>query len=157
MSVHRCDALEYSVAVFSNLTRDHLDYTRRWRITGTRSNAYLTADSARSLACPSSMLMTLWIELAERLEGEVCTSFVTQLNADAAITARMQSFHSMACDSIADTGGRTRISFAAGWPTPHLQYPGTLPAGWPWAMTSMSSPALLKSAPARRTFRACAA
>lgn len=26
MDFHRCDALEYSVAVFSNLTRDHLDY-----------------------------------------------------------------------------------------------------------------------------------
>ncbi len=26
MDFHRCDALEYEVAVFSNLTRDHLDY-----------------------------------------------------------------------------------------------------------------------------------
>jgi UDP-N-acetylmuramoyl-L-alanyl-D-glutamate--2,6-diaminopimelate ligase len=26
MDFHRCDGLEYSVAVFSNLTRDHLDY-----------------------------------------------------------------------------------------------------------------------------------
>ncbi len=26
MDFHRCDALEYTVAVFSNLTRDHLDY-----------------------------------------------------------------------------------------------------------------------------------
>lgn len=26
MDFHRCDALEYSVAVFTNLTRDHLDY-----------------------------------------------------------------------------------------------------------------------------------
>src|SRR6266704_644162 len=26
MDFHRCDALEFSVAVFSNLTRDHLDY-----------------------------------------------------------------------------------------------------------------------------------
>lgn len=26
MDFHRCDALEYAVAVFSNLTRDHLDY-----------------------------------------------------------------------------------------------------------------------------------
>src|SRR5438128_7908738 len=26
MDFHRCDALEYAVAVFTNLTRDHLDY-----------------------------------------------------------------------------------------------------------------------------------
>ena len=26
MDFHRCDGLEYAVAVFSNLTRDHLDY-----------------------------------------------------------------------------------------------------------------------------------
>ena len=26
MDFHRCDELEYAVAIFSNLTRDHLDY-----------------------------------------------------------------------------------------------------------------------------------
>jgi UDP-N-acetylmuramoyl-L-alanyl-D-glutamate--2,6-diaminopimelate ligase len=26
MDFHRCDELEYAVAVFTNLTRDHLDY-----------------------------------------------------------------------------------------------------------------------------------
>ena len=26
IDLHRCDALQYSVAVFTNLTRDHLDY-----------------------------------------------------------------------------------------------------------------------------------
>src|SRR5206468_2715964 len=26
IDLHRCDALEYAVAVFTNLTRDHLDY-----------------------------------------------------------------------------------------------------------------------------------
>jgi len=34
MDFHRCDELHYAVAAFTNLTRDHLDITRRWRTTG---------------------------------------------------------------------------------------------------------------------------
>ena len=42
MDFHRCDSLDYAVAVFSNLTRDHLDYHETMKNTGTRSSACST-------------------------------------------------------------------------------------------------------------------
>ncbi len=93
MDFHRCDALEYAIAVFSNLTRDHLDYHKTmenyWYAKqrlfdgrlGTRPRvSVINVDDVRG------------VELAERLEKEgLCVvRYAVKSNAD--VTARDARF-----------------------------------------------------------------
>lgn len=71
MDFHRCDALEYAVAVFSNLTRDHLDYHK------TMENYWIAKQrlfDGRLGSKPKSSIINLddsyGVELAERLRND---------------------------------------------------------------------------------------
>ena len=93
MDFHRCDALEYSVAVFSNLTRDHLDYhitmENYWYAKrrlfdgrlGTRPrNSVINVDDRYG------------VELANELERDGLKVIRYALKADADVTARNPEF-----------------------------------------------------------------
>ena len=93
MDFHRCDALEYSVAVFSNLTRDHLDYhitmENYWYAKrrlfdgrlGTRPrNSVINVDDPYG------------VELANELERDGLKVIRYALKADADVTARNPEF-----------------------------------------------------------------
>ena len=88
IDLHRCDALQYSVAVFTNLTRDHLDYhgtmdnyfaaKRRLfdaSLGGTPKTSVINVDDERGL------------KLADELEGSGTTVVRYGLNNEAAVTA----------------------------------------------------------------------
>ena len=88
IDLHRCDALQYSVAVFTNLTRDHLDYhgtmdsyfaaKRRLfdgSLGGTPKTSVINVDDDRGR------------ELADQLEGSGTDVVRFALNADADVTA----------------------------------------------------------------------
>ena len=69
MDFHRCDALDYAVAVFSNLTRDHLDYHK------TMENYWYAKQrlfDGRLGSRPKTSVINLddpyGVELADRLE-----------------------------------------------------------------------------------------
>jgi UDP-N-acetylmuramoyl-L-alanyl-D-glutamate--2,6-diaminopimelate ligase len=71
MDFHRCDALEYAVAVFSNLTRDHLDYHK------TMENYWYAKQrlfDGRLGSRPKTSVINIddpyGVELASKLEGE---------------------------------------------------------------------------------------
>ncbi len=71
MDFHRCDALEYAVAVFSNLTRDHLDYHK------TMENYWYAKQrlfDGRLGSKPRTSVINVddpyGVELAERLKSE---------------------------------------------------------------------------------------
>src|SRR5258705_10317988 len=71
MDFHRCDALEYAVAVFSNLTRDHLDYHK------TMENYWYAKQrlfDGRLGSKPKTSVINVddsyGVELAERLERD---------------------------------------------------------------------------------------
>ena len=71
MDFHRCDALDYAVAVFSNLTRDHLDYHK------TMENYWYAKQrlfDGRLGSRPKTSVINVddpyGIELADRLEAE---------------------------------------------------------------------------------------
>ena len=71
MDFHRCDALEYAVAVFSNLTRDHLDYHK------TMENYWYAKQrlfDGRLGSKPKTSVINVddpyGVELAERLESD---------------------------------------------------------------------------------------
>jgi UDP-N-acetylmuramoyl-L-alanyl-D-glutamate--2,6-diaminopimelate ligase len=71
MDFHRCDALEYAVAVFSNLTRDHLDYHK------TMENYWYAKQrlfDGRLGSKPKTSVINVddpyGVELANRLENE---------------------------------------------------------------------------------------
>ncbi len=93
MDFHRCDALEYAVAVFSNLTRDHLDYHKTmenyWYAKqrlfdgrlGTRPRvSVINADDPYG------------VELAERLEKEGLRVVRYAVKSEAEVTARDAEF-----------------------------------------------------------------
>ena len=71
MDFHRCDSLEYAVAVFSNLTRDHLDYHK------TMENYWYAKQrlfDGRLGSRPRTSVINVddpyGVELADRLENE---------------------------------------------------------------------------------------
>jgi UDP-N-acetylmuramoyl-L-alanyl-D-glutamate--2,6-diaminopimelate ligase len=93
MDFHRCDALEYAVAVFSNLTRDHLDYHK------TMENYWFAKQrlfDGRLGTRPRVSVINLddpyGVELAERLksEGLRVVSYAVKIEAD--VTARDAEF-----------------------------------------------------------------
>jgi UDP-N-acetylmuramyl-tripeptide synthetase len=88
IDLHRCDALQYSVVVFTNLTRDHLDYhgtmdnyfaaKRRLfdgSLGGTPKTSVINIDDERGL------------QLADELEGTGTKVVRYALNTDADVTA----------------------------------------------------------------------
>ena len=93
MDFHRCDGLEYAVAVFSNLTRDHLDYHV------TMENYWYAKQrlfDGRLGSRPRTSIINVddpyGVELSERLEGEGLSVVRYALKADADITARQPKF-----------------------------------------------------------------
>jgi UDP-N-acetylmuramoyl-L-alanyl-D-glutamate--2,6-diaminopimelate ligase len=93
MDFHRCDELEYAVAVFSNLTRDHLDYHK------TMENYWYAKQrlfDGRLGTRPRTSVINVddpyGIELADKLEREGLRVVRYAVNADADITAREAEF-----------------------------------------------------------------
>ncbi len=89
MDFHRCDELEYAVAVFSNLTRDHLDYHK------TMENYWYAKQrlfDGRLGSKPKTSVINVddpyGIELANRLEKEGLRVVRYAVKAEADITAR---------------------------------------------------------------------
>ena len=93
MDFHRCDDLEYAVAVFSNLTRDHLDYHK------TMENYWYAKQrlfDGRLGSKPKTSVINVddpyGIELANRLEKEGLRVVRYAVKAEADITARETEF-----------------------------------------------------------------
>lgn len=93
MDFHRCDALEYAVAVFSNLTRDHLDYHQ------TMENYWYAKQrlfDGRLGSRPRTSVINMddprGVELAETLERDGLSVIRYALNSDADVTARNAEF-----------------------------------------------------------------
>src|SRR6266576_6507099 len=93
MDFHRCDALEIAVAVFSNLTRDHLDYHKTmenyWyakqrlfdgRLGSRPKNSVINMDDPRG------------VELAETLERDGLSVLRYAVNTTADVTAHNPQF-----------------------------------------------------------------
>jgi UDP-N-acetylmuramoyl-L-alanyl-D-glutamate--2,6-diaminopimelate ligase len=93
MDFHRCDELDYAVAIFTNLTRDHLDYHKTmenyWyakqrlfdgRLGSRPKTSMINVDDARG------------VELANRLEREGLPVVRYAVKSDADITARDPEF-----------------------------------------------------------------
>lgn len=93
MDFHRCDGLDYAVAVFSNLTRDHLDYHV------TMENYWYAKQrlfDGRLGSRPRTSIINVddryGVELAERLEGDGLQVVRYALKTDADVTAREPEF-----------------------------------------------------------------
>jgi UDP-N-acetylmuramoyl-L-alanyl-D-glutamate--2,6-diaminopimelate ligase len=93
MDFHRCDALEYAVAVFSNLTRDHLDYHK------TMENYWYAKQrlfDGRLGTRPRVSVINVddpyGVELAERLAKEGLRVVRYAVKSDADVTARDAEF-----------------------------------------------------------------
>jgi UDP-N-acetylmuramoyl-L-alanyl-D-glutamate--2,6-diaminopimelate ligase len=93
MDFHRCDALDYAVAVFSNLTRDHLDYHK------TMENYWYAKQrlfDGRLGSRPRTSVINVddsyGLELAQRLENEGLNVIRYAVNADAHVMARDAQF-----------------------------------------------------------------
>jgi UDP-N-acetylmuramoyl-L-alanyl-D-glutamate--2,6-diaminopimelate ligase len=93
MDFHRCDALEYAVAVFTNLTRDHLDYHK------TMENYWYAKQrlfDGRLGSRPKTSVINVddprGVELANRLEKEGLLVVRYAVKSDADITARAPEF-----------------------------------------------------------------
>jgi UDP-N-acetylmuramoyl-L-alanyl-D-glutamate--2,6-diaminopimelate ligase len=93
MDFHRCDELEYAVAVFSNLTRDHLDYHK------TMENYWYAKQKlfdGRLGSRPKTSVINVddpyGVELAGRLEREGLKVVRYAVDADADVTARQAEF-----------------------------------------------------------------
>ena len=80
MDFHRCDALEFAVAVFPISRATTSTITRQWRTTGLLSNGFLMAGSAPGRVL-QSLISTTPTELSSPGDSgtKVCTSSVTQL------------------------------------------------------------------------------
>jgi UDP-N-acetylmuramoyl-L-alanyl-D-glutamate--2,6-diaminopimelate ligase len=109
MDFHRCDALEYAVAVFSNLTRDHLDYHK------TMENYWYAKQrlfDGRLGSRPKTSVINLddahGVELADRLKREGLGVITYAVKSDAHITAHDPEF------SLAGMRFRLEISEHAG-------------------------------------------
>jgi UDP-N-acetylmuramoyl-L-alanyl-D-glutamate--2,6-diaminopimelate ligase len=93
MDFHRCDALEYSVAVFTNLTRDHLDYHK------TMENYWFAKRrlfDGRLGSRPRTSVINVddprGVELAEELEREGLRVVRYAVKSEADVTARDPEF-----------------------------------------------------------------
>ena len=93
MDFHRCDELEYAVAVFSNLTRDHLDYHK------TMENYWYAKQrlfDGRLGSKPKTSVINVddpyGVELADKLEREGLKVVRYAVDADADVTARNAEF-----------------------------------------------------------------
>ncbi|HKY27756.1 MAG TPA: UDP-N-acetylmuramoyl-L-alanyl-D-glutamate--2,6-diaminopimelate ligase [Pyrinomonadaceae bacterium] len=93
MDFHRCDALEYSVAVFTNLTRDHLDYHQ------TMENYWYAKQrlfDGRLGTQPKHSVINVddpyGVELANKLETEGLNVIRYAVRRDADVTAREPQF-----------------------------------------------------------------
>lgn len=93
MDFHRCDSLDYAVAVFSNLTRDHLDYHK------TMENYWYAKQrlfDGRLGSKPRTSVINVddpyGVELAERLEGEGLEVVRYGVRSDAQVMARNSEF-----------------------------------------------------------------
>ena len=93
MDFHRCDALEISVAVFSNLTRDHLDYHK------TMENYWYAKQrlfDGRLGSRPKTSVINVddpyGVELADKLEQEGLRVVRYAAKAEADVTARNAEF-----------------------------------------------------------------
>lgn len=93
MDFHRCDALEYAVAVFSNLTRDHLDYH------GTMENYWYAKRrlfDGRLGSLPKISVLNIddpyGVELANELERAGLRVIRYALKGEADVTARNAEF-----------------------------------------------------------------
>jgi len=91
MDFHRCDELEYAVAVFSNLTRDHLDYHK------TMENYWYAKQrlfDGRLGSRPRNSVINVddpyGLELAESLEKDGLRVIRYAVKGDAEVTARDQ-------------------------------------------------------------------
>ena len=89
MDFHRCDALRIAVAVFTNLTRDHLDYHKTM---GAYWHAKLRLFDGRLGELPRASVINLddahGVELANDLRGRGARVVTYALNANADVTAR---------------------------------------------------------------------
>ncbi|MFN2492816.1 MAG: UDP-N-acetylmuramoyl-L-alanyl-D-glutamate--2,6-diaminopimelate ligase [Pyrinomonadaceae bacterium] len=93
MDFHRCDGLQYAVAVFSNLTRDHLDYHK------TMENYWYAKQrlfDGRLGSRPRISVINVddkyGVELADRLEKENLSVVRYAVKSDADVTARNAEF-----------------------------------------------------------------
>ncbi|MGQ0763305.1 MAG: UDP-N-acetylmuramoyl-L-alanyl-D-glutamate--2,6-diaminopimelate ligase [Acidobacteriota bacterium] len=93
MDFHRCDALDYAVAVFSNLTRDHLDYHK------TMENYWYAKQrlfDGRLGSRPKTSVINLddpyGVELADRLKSDGLRVVTYAVKATADITAHDLEF-----------------------------------------------------------------
>ena len=93
MDFHRCDELEYAVAVFTNLTRDHLDYHR------TMENYWYAKQrlfDGRLGSRPRNSVINVddpyGVELADKLEGEGMRVIRYAVNSHADVTAHDAEF-----------------------------------------------------------------
>ena len=93
MDFHRCDALEYAIAVFSNLTRDHLDYHK------TMENYWYAKQrlfDGRLGSRPRTSVINMddprGVELAETLERDGLRVIRYAVKADGDVTARDAEF-----------------------------------------------------------------
>jgi UDP-N-acetylmuramoyl-L-alanyl-D-glutamate--2,6-diaminopimelate ligase len=93
MDFHRCDELEYAVAVFTNLTRDHLDYHK------TMENYWYAKQrlfDGRLGTRPRNSVINVddpyGVELADKLEREGMRVVRYAVNADADVTAHDAEF-----------------------------------------------------------------
>jgi UDP-N-acetylmuramoyl-L-alanyl-D-glutamate--2,6-diaminopimelate ligase len=107
MDFHRCDELEYAVAVFTNLTRDHLDYHK------TMENYWYAKQrlfDGRLGTRPRNSIINVddpyGVELAESLEKDGLRVIRYAENAHADVTARNPEFSL--------SGMRFRLSTPAG-------------------------------------------
>ena len=93
MDFHRCDALEYAVAVFSNLTRDHLDYhitmENYWRAKRRLFDGRLGTKPRASVINVDD---PYGVELADELEREGHRVIRYALKAEADVAARDPEF-----------------------------------------------------------------
>src|SRR3989440_845223 len=93
MDFHRCDELEYAVAVFTNLTRDHLDYHK------TMENYWYAKQrlfDGRLGSKPKTSVINVddpyGVELANRLDREGLRVIRYAVKADADVTASNSEF-----------------------------------------------------------------
>jgi len=93
MDFHRCDELDYSVAVFTNLTRDHLDYHK------TMENYWYAKQrlfDGRLGSRPQTSVINVddayGVELADRLQNEGLRVVRYAVKSPADITARALEF-----------------------------------------------------------------
>jgi UDP-N-acetylmuramoyl-L-alanyl-D-glutamate--2,6-diaminopimelate ligase len=93
MDFHRCDTLQYAVAVFSNLTRDHLDYHKTmenyWHAKQRLFDGRL---GSKPLTSVINVDDPYGVELADKLEGEGLKVVRYAFNGEAEVMAKNAEF-----------------------------------------------------------------